>query len=424
MAKRIDNDNGMYNEDRMNIRYGALKAWQLQTKAKRDEDARLTSMTYAGLDKDDPFAASRIRSHLLNNVTCPDDYPPVRQQDGGNVFMVAFDKVGIHPRAPQRREKQYHRQRNRPPVQATSQQVSAQLVQRLVQQRQRLPPLEIVAAVSLTICGDYQMKKFLAIGVVMAAILVGGASGCDDAQIASENISKAADNFEINRRVVFYNGITDKYMLSVEGRCSIGNAATARSIYIICKTGPNSYKKHFLGLSDNVTFFAEQLEQAQASAYHYRYTLKPQTIIPDIDFRGDMKELAPREQKQGADMTIDPSKITHRMDGTAIHYVGITKDGFWLFENPLSCFRTGRFTEYNGCGKPRTNEEYYLGLNLKFPWYPKVKDRVCTKVCNNIAGTIVYMGRFSAGTCLVVWDADGYSMNSVGSYAPEELKPI
>ena len=47
-------------------------------------------------------------------------------------------------------------------------------------------------------------------------------AGCQrDAQVASWNLSKAADNFEINRRVVFYNGITDSYMLTIEGRCSI-----------------------------------------------------------------------------------------------------------------------------------------------------------------------------------------------------------
>lgn len=43
----------------------------------------------------------------------------------------------------------------------------------------------------------------------------------DDAYIATHNIKKAADNFEVNRRIVFYNGITDKYILEIEGRCSI-----------------------------------------------------------------------------------------------------------------------------------------------------------------------------------------------------------
>lgn len=114
-------------------------------------------------------------------------------------------------------------------------------------------------------------------------------TACTDADIASSNISKAADNFEIPRRIVFYNGITDKYMLTVEGRCSLGNADNRdQQLSVTCKVGEDQYKKHFLGLSDNVTYFAEQLEPVDVSVYHYRVTFKPQAILPDIDFRGDM----------------------------------------------------------------------------------------------------------------------------------------
>lgn len=116
-------------------------------------------------------------------------------------------------------------------------------------------------------------------------------AGCTDADIASQNLSKAADNFEVTRRVVFYNGITGDYILTIEGLCSLGNYDTSGELTVTCKTGPKAYKKHFLGLSDNVTFFAEQLEAAKVSAYHYRVVFKPQTIIPDIDFRGDAEEL-------------------------------------------------------------------------------------------------------------------------------------
>lgn len=60
---------------------------------------------------------------------------------------------------------------------------------------------------------------------------------------------------------------------------------------VICKVGPSRYKRHTLVLSDNTSAFVEQLEPAKASAYHYRVTFRPQTIIPDIDFRGDAAEL-------------------------------------------------------------------------------------------------------------------------------------
>lgn len=121
---------------------------------------------------------------------------------------------------------------------------------------------------------------------LLAAAMVALLAGCTDADIASNNISKAADNFEIDRRIVFYNGITDAYILTVEGRCSLGSATSTKSLTVTCKTGVNEYKKHFLGLSDNVTYFAEQLQSASVSAYHYRVTFKPQTVLPDVDFRG------------------------------------------------------------------------------------------------------------------------------------------
>ena len=110
-------------------------------------------------------------------------------------------------------------------------------------------------------------------------------TGCeDDARVASANLSKAADNFEIDRRTVFYNGINGEYMLTIEGKCSI--ESTNRKLQVTCKVGPHKFKKHYLGLSDNVTYFTEQLESVDVNVYHHRITWKPQTILPDIDFRG------------------------------------------------------------------------------------------------------------------------------------------
>jgi len=113
------------------------------------------------------------------------------------------------------------------------------------------------------------------------------AAGCSsDADVASYNLSKAADQFEVARRIVFYNGITGSYMLTIEGLCSFGNSTTGNnSIAVTCKVGPASYKKHFLGLSDNITFFAEQIEPVVASPYRYRVIFKPDAIVPDIELR-------------------------------------------------------------------------------------------------------------------------------------------
>jgi hypothetical protein len=132
------------------------------------------------------------------------------------------------------------------------------------------------------------MEKSALIGlaiILMTSIIVGCGT---DAEIASQNLSKAADQFEINRRVVFFNGITDTYLLSIEGLCSIEADKMDKQLEVTCKVGPKDFKKHFLGLSDNVSYFVEQLEPAKASVYHYRVIFKPESIIPNIDLKTSM----------------------------------------------------------------------------------------------------------------------------------------
>ena len=128
------------------------------------------------------------------------------------------------------------------------------------------------------------MKKLLIIPFFLTTLLLLGA-GCTDADMASYNLSKKADMFEVNRRIVFYNGITNEYMLSIEGFCSLGNDRTSTEISITCETGKNQYKKHFLGLSDNVTYFVEQVESENVSKYFYKVIFKPTSMIPDIDIK-------------------------------------------------------------------------------------------------------------------------------------------
>lgn len=124
------------------------------------------------------------------------------------------------------------------------------------------------------------MKKLL---LLLAPLLI--FVGCTDADIASRNLSMEADQFKIDRRIVFYNGITGDYILEIQGRCSLGNYDTEYRLSVTCKTAEDEYKKHFLGLSDNVTYFAEQMEGADASVYHYKVIFKPSVILPDIDVK-------------------------------------------------------------------------------------------------------------------------------------------
>lgn len=127
-------------------------------------------------------------------------------------------------------------------------------------------------------------KKILA-GVVVLAGLVGLSACSSAADTASYNLSKEADNFSITRQIVFYNGITGQYVAEVTGRCSIGNDDQAGKLSYTCKTGPNSYIKNYLGLSDNVTWFALQVRPANVDPYHYEVVFRPETIVPDVKVR-------------------------------------------------------------------------------------------------------------------------------------------
>lgn len=128
------------------------------------------------------------------------------------------------------------------------------------------------------------MKRRFAVAAALGAVLLGGLTACSDADTASRNISTDADNFKIARRVVFFNGITDTYLMTIEGYCSLGNSDKDGQLTVTCKV-PGGYKKSFLGLSDNVSYFVEQLDAANVSVGHYKVVFKPSLIVPDVEIR-------------------------------------------------------------------------------------------------------------------------------------------
>lgn len=124
------------------------------------------------------------------------------------------------------------------------------------------------------------MKKLLLI-IGLFTILF---SGCrQESQVVSENLSYEAHEFKVFRRVVFYNGITDTYILKIEAYCSVVKEGGQLSVVI--KTDNGKYLKHYLGLSDNVTYFAEQLQSIDVSKEHYSVVFNPSLIVPDINVK-------------------------------------------------------------------------------------------------------------------------------------------
>ena len=119
------------------------------------------------------------------------------------------------------------------------------------------------------------MKKVL-LSLVVVLILL---TGCREADKVSTNISREADEFRVQRRIVFYNSITDTYMLEVVGNCAV-DLGRSNVLELTCKIADKKYQKHYLGLSDNVTYTIEQLEFSDVNPYKYQLIFKPESIFP------------------------------------------------------------------------------------------------------------------------------------------------
>lgn len=126
------------------------------------------------------------------------------------------------------------------------------------------------------------MRRIIA-AIAIALSLIGITAGCkSDADTVSHNLSKDADSFKIERQIVFYNGITGEYVAEVTGKCSIGNDDATGKLSYTCKVGDDKYIKNYLGLSDNVTWFAMQVGTDNADPYRHVIIFKPEALLPDF----------------------------------------------------------------------------------------------------------------------------------------------
>ncbi len=121
------------------------------------------------------------------------------------------------------------------------------------------------------------------IAILALAAGAGVLAGCTSAaDTANENLSKAAENFEVPRRIVGLNGITDEVLFSVEGFCSIENDGD--KLDVICKVSEGgAVERTTLGLSDNVTYVSTQIGSVEVDLFRPRVIFRPETIIPDFD---------------------------------------------------------------------------------------------------------------------------------------------
>ncbi len=125
----------------------------------------------------------------------------------------------------------------------------------------------------------------IAAALAAAAVVLTGCTSTA-ADVASTNTSTAADNFEVERLIVGLNVVTGETLFSVQGRCSITRDG---DLVVICKEGPDEFKKHLIGLGPGTTFISTQLEPIDVSVYQTRIILRPESIVPNFDLSVGMQ---------------------------------------------------------------------------------------------------------------------------------------
>ena len=123
-------------------------------------------------------------------------------------------------------------------------------------------------------------KKFLAL-VLAAIIAVFALAACSTkADTVNHNLDKDAESFKVFRKIIFYNGITDKQMLEIQGFCSIEYGG--RKIDVTCKEG-EQYYRNTLTRSNNSFILSQQLQNSDVSDTRYKFIVRPGSLIPDVD---------------------------------------------------------------------------------------------------------------------------------------------
>ena len=125
-----------------------------------------------------------------------------------------------------------------------------------------------------------KVKKIIAcvaaLGIVTALM-----SGCDtQSDRVSYNISKQADNFNVIRQITVINCIQGDVLFQMTGKMSLNVDETENQLEITVEDENGSYKKHFIGLSDNVTYTVEDVTDNYVDNYHYTLNFNPKMWIP------------------------------------------------------------------------------------------------------------------------------------------------
>lgn len=121
--------------------------------------------------------------------------------------------------------------------------------------------------------------KIVAFAAVLAAFL---AACSTEAQRVSYNLSQQADNFNDIRQVTVINCLQGDVLFQMTGKMSITADTTDNQLEIVVEDENGEYKKHFIGLSDNVTYVVEDITTGDVNQYKYTLNFNPKMWLPEI----------------------------------------------------------------------------------------------------------------------------------------------
>lgn len=126
------------------------------------------------------------------------------------------------------------------------------------------------------------MKKFTAIVVTAISILT--LTGCTEAEKVSYNLSQEADNFNDIRQITVINCLQGDVLFQMTGKMSITADVNDNQLEVVVEDENGEYKKHFIGLSDNVTYVVEDITAGDVEKYKYTLNFNPKMWLPvEID---------------------------------------------------------------------------------------------------------------------------------------------
>lgn len=124
------------------------------------------------------------------------------------------------------------------------------------------------------------MKKKLYSIVAVAMLIIVLFTGCSQADRVSANLSQEADNFNDVRQITVINCLQGDVLFQMTGKMSIEADVSDNQLEVVVEDENGDYKKHFIGLSDNVTYVVEDITAGDVSNYKYTLNFNPEMWIP------------------------------------------------------------------------------------------------------------------------------------------------